>query len=403
MEFGIAFHIFPLNEKNYLPVLREFLRSGDLLINTSVDVSSLALIQWCQANDVLYLDTCIEPWAGGYDDSRNPIEHTTNYWLREQVLTHRSKGRATAVIAHGANPGMVSHFVKQGLLELAEFKGVRITESFAELAMTLGIRTIQVAERDTQHDGKPLSAGEFANTWSVDGLLSEAFQHAELGWGSHERALPAYANQYEFGCRSGIYLNARSANVKVKSWVPSSGEQSAYLITHHEALSISSFLTVRGYRECVMYRPTVFYAYHPTERTCSSLDRWVASGFKPPLHKTLIRDDVQSGYDELGVLLVFDGGAYWYGSTLTYAHAAKLAPHNNATSLQVASAMIGALEWMFKHPWEGVVEAEDIPHDAVLSVAIPYLGHVRGALTTWQPAGAGQLQFADFLEKSCSL
>ena len=42
--------------------------SGDFLLNLSVDVSSVALIEFCQARGVMYLDTCIEPWAGGYTD-----------------------------------------------------------------------------------------------------------------------------------------------------------------------------------------------------------------------------------------------------------------------------------------------------------------------------------------------
>ena len=43
---------------------------GDFLLNVSVNVSSLALIEFCRDSDVLYLDTCIEPWLGGYTDTR---------------------------------------------------------------------------------------------------------------------------------------------------------------------------------------------------------------------------------------------------------------------------------------------------------------------------------------------
>ncbi len=37
---------------------------------------------WCQKNGVLYLDTCIEPWAGYYDNTDIPEEQRTNYFLR---------------------------------------------------------------------------------------------------------------------------------------------------------------------------------------------------------------------------------------------------------------------------------------------------------------------------------
>lgn len=396
--YGIALHVCPLTEQNYRTVLSGFLSAGDVLINVSVRVSSIDLIQWCQSNDVLYLDTCIEPWPGGYDGALRPVAHTTNCWLREQALELRANGRATALVAHGANPGLVSHFVKQGLLELARQKGVSNARPFAEIAQALGIRSIHVAERDTQDDGLPLAEGEFASTWSPDGLMSEAYQHAEIGWGTHELTPPANAAAHGLGGRCGVFLDARSATVKVKSWVPSAGRQTAYLITHHEVLSIADFLSVYDSNGSLSYRPTVFYAYHPSEKTCASLENWAAMDFAMPRCKTLMRDAVRDGYDELGALLVFDGGAYWYGSTLAHARAVELAPCNNATSLQVASGVIGVLQWMLDHPREGVVEAEDLAHDAVLSVAMPYLGLVYGVETDWQPSGKGRLQFADFLE-----
>jgi homospermidine synthase len=129
-------------------------------------------------------------------------------------------------------------------------------------------------------------------------------------------------------------------------------------------------------------------------RRRASLENWAAMGIAMPRCNTLMRD----GYDELGARLVFDGGAYWYGSTPTRARAAELAPYNNATSLQVASGVICVLQWMLDHPREGVVEAEDPTHNAVLSVAMPYLGLVHGVETDWKPCGKVRLQFADFLE-----
>jgi len=39
---------------------------GDFVLNVSVDVSSIALIKHCWEKGAMYLDTCIEPWPGGY-------------------------------------------------------------------------------------------------------------------------------------------------------------------------------------------------------------------------------------------------------------------------------------------------------------------------------------------------
>ena len=105
--------------------LRPGLDRGDFLLNLSVDVSSVALIELCQEIGALYLDTCIEPWPGGYTDPSLSMSQRTNYALREtaRALRRPGQGDPTALVAHGANPGMVSHFVKQALVNLADALG----------------------------------------------------------------------------------------------------------------------------------------------------------------------------------------------------------------------------------------------------------------------------------------
>ena len=126
-----------------------------------------------------------------------PPSLRTNYALREQVLAVRDaqKGGPTAVLTHGANPGLVSHFVKQALLNVAADTSVdagnpKTREEWAALAAKLGVKVIHIAERDTQVANTPKKLNEFVNTWSVDGFVSEGCQPAELGWGTHEKELP---------------------------------------------------------------------------------------------------------------------------------------------------------------------------------------------------------------------
>jgi homospermidine synthase len=402
-HYGLDYLNLPLTKQNYAEILAARLCAGDWLINVAVEVSSLALIGWCQTHGVLYLDTCVEPWAGGYTASDGRIEATTNYALRHAALALHRPGAPTAVIAHGANPGLVSHFVKAGLLQLAQQRGYDEClprEAWGKLACDLGIQAIHIAERDSQQSASPLGKDlgrEFVNTWSVDGLLAEAGQCAELGWGSHERDLPIDAHVHYVGDRSGIYLGAPSATVKIKSWTPAVGEQSAYLITHHEALSIAHLLTVPSADTMhPAYRPTVYYAYRPTPATCASLDAWIANDLRAPQNKHVLRDALVDGFDQLGVLFIFSGGAYWYGSTLTLEEARTLAPHNNATSLQVVAGILGALDWLSRYPNAGVIEAESLNFAEVLAVARPYLGTISGVATDWQPGASGDLQFSTF-------
>ena len=200
---GVALQVLPLTHENLREALTPCAGNGDFVLNLSVDVSSTALIALCQELGALYLDTCIEPWLGGYVDRNLPPAKRSNYALREAALALRgtSDDAPTAVLTHGANPGLVSHFVKQALLDIATDIGLphevpTQREDWARLAQRLHVRVIHIAERDTQVALPRKAAGEFVNTWSVDAFVSEASQPAELGWGSHERHFPADAARH---------------------------------------------------------------------------------------------------------------------------------------------------------------------------------------------------------------
>ena len=206
-KYGIKLVKEPLTRENYRRVLNPLLGRGDFLVNVSVEVSSLALIKLCWEKGAMYLDTCIEPWPGGYTDPTVPAARRTNYVLREEALALRAGNtRApTAVLTHGANPGLVSHFVKQALLNIARDTEVSAGNptsraEWGELARRLGVKVVHIAERDTQVSSVPKQLGEFVNTWSIDGFVSEGSQPSEMGWGTHERNFPRDGKRHDSGC-----------------------------------------------------------------------------------------------------------------------------------------------------------------------------------------------------------
>lgn len=394
---GIDFRVLPLTPENYRAELDERLSSGDMLLNLAVNVSSLALIEWCQAHGVLYLDTCIEPWAGGYTDTSIPPSARTNYALREQALAlgRCHPGGATAVVTHGANPGVISHFAKQALANLAADAGLPVEgdsrESWAGLARRLGVKTIHVAERDTQV-GRRRERGEFVNTWSSPAFLGESLQPAELGWGTHEKALPADGAEHESGSKAAIYLARPGIATRVRSWTPLEGPFHGFLVTHAESISIADYLTVREAGR-VVYRPTVHYAYRPCDDALLSLHEAFGRGDAEPARSRLLMEDIESGIDELGVLLLgHQRTAYWYGSRLSIEEARRLCPYNNATSLQVAAGVLAGTVWAMRNPARGVVEPEDLDHALAMEVLLPYMGEMAGVHSDWTPlAGRGAL------------
>jgi len=391
-EYDVDYALCPLASDNYQAVLGPRLQRGDFLLNLSVDVSSLALIGLCHELGALYLDTCIEPWAGAYTDPSLTASQRSNYALREAVLAfgRAHAGGPTAVITQGANPGLASTFVRQALLRLAAETGLPHArpggqQDWARLAMALDIRVIHVAERDTQVTPRRKQKDEFVNTWSVDGFMSEGRQPAELGWGTHERHWPADAARHGYGSDASIYLNRPGAATRVRSWTPLEGPYHGFLITHGESISIADHLTLKD-GDTLRYRPTVHYAYHPCDDAVLSLHESAGRNWQQQARQRIIRDEVSEGVDELGVLLMGNPkGIYWYGSRLSIRQARHLLPHNNATSLQVVAGVLAGLVWALRNPQAGVVEPEDIDHEQVLAIAAPYLGELVGIRGDWTP------------------
>jgi len=384
---GIRFEKVSLQPDTLRPILSPLLAPGGFLVNLSVGVSSVALVELCREHGALYLDTCIEPPPGGYTDPAKSLSERSNYALRESALAlRRGQADPTAVIAHGANPGLVSHLVKRALLHLADGQATpRNREEWGRLARDLGVKGIHIAERDTQRASIAKQKDEFVNTWSIDGFLSEGFQPSELGWGTHEKQLPPEGARHTFGCDAAIYLNRPGAGTRVRTWTPLAGSIQGYLITHNESISIADYLTLRNGKD-VAYRPTCHYAYHPCDDAILSLHELQGNAFRAQSRWRLMNDEIVDGIDELGVLLYGHAkNAYWYGSQLSIEETRRLAPYQNATGLQVTAAVLAGMVWALENPRRGVVEADDLDHERVLSIMEPYLGRLTGAYTDWTP------------------
>lgn len=170
----------------------------------------------------------------------------------------------------------------------------------------------------------------------------------------------------------------------VRSWIPS-GEIVGMVIRHGEAFTISDSLTVWE-DERPLYRPTVHYAYLPCDSAVASLKEMKMGGYALPSKQRIMNDDIISGADELGVLLLgHDLTGWWVGSRLSIQETRRLVPHQNATTLQVAASLLGALFWMIKNPQKGVNVPDQLPFKEILAVANPYLGEVISMRTDWTP------------------
>jgi homospermidine synthase len=410
-ERGIQFLHLGLTADNYEKVLTPLLKKGGgtgFCVNLSVDTSSLDIMKLCREIGAFYIDTVVEPWAGFYFDSKKGPAERSNYALRETILEEKAKspGGITAVSCCGANPGMVSWFVKRALIQLAKdtktpYTTPQTREDWAKLMQKVGVKGIHIAERDTQKSRRPKPQGNFVNTWSVEGFVSEGMQPAELGWGTHEKWMPENGRNHESGCNAAIYLQQPGANTKVRSWCPTPGAQYGRLVTHNESISIADYFTV-GAGDKPEYRPTCHYAYHPSNDAILSLEEMFGNaGERQPEHHILDENEIVDGIDELGVLLYGHAkNAYWYGSQLSIEETRQLAPYQNATGLQVTSAVIAGMAWALENPEAGIVEADEMDFERCLAFQMPYLGPVKGYYTDWTPLKGRPGMFPEDIDKT---
>ena len=258
------------------------------------------------------------------------------------ALRSANRKGPTAVLTHGANPGLVSHQIKQALINIAQDDALDVEipktrAAWARLAAMLDMRTVQIAEHDNQSATHRKQAGEFLNTWSVNAFVEEACQPSELDWGTAEQQFPADGLRHASGSGAAIYLQRPGASTGVRSWTPLRGPMHGYLVTHAESISIADYFS-EWQGDKLLYRPTVFYCYHPCDAAMLSLHELAERNWRSPPNAHILKDDIDEGVDALGVLVMCNKRrGYWYGSQLSIAQTRALCLHNSATSLQVAA------------------------------------------------------------------
>ena len=427
LRAGVVFRRARLTADDYATTLGGLVGQGDIIVDLSWNVETLDLLKWCGEHGVRYLNTSLEEWDP-YDDIENKSPYERSLYSRQmriRLLKSRLNSQATpsptAIIDHGANPGLVSHFTKRALVDIATAmlenglpaatginkrafeKVIAAAEaqdegSFARLSEATGTKVIHISERDTQVSAQPKAVNEFVNTWSIEGFYEEGTAPAELGWGTHERRLPKHAYVPIGGPGNQIFLAQPGIRTLVHSWVPAGGPIIGMVVRHAEAFTISDHLTVwsdtiEGRR--AVYRPTVHYAYMPCDNALLSLHELAMHNFKLQPRLRIMSDEITGGMDELGVLLMGHPlTGWWTGSQLDIHEARRHVQEQNATTLQVAAAVLAGLAYMIDHPTRGILVPDDLPYKELLRLASPYLGPCPSVRTNWTPLESRSRLFA---------
>lgn len=388
-----------IDKKNIVEIF-DHLVEGDILIDLSTNIDFMDVWTSCLENGVMYLNTALEEWEDSLNPTSFPINEQEMYktslgYRHEQAenanFWNSSQG-LTTVFEHGMNPGLISHFAKNGLLKAAEYflsrKDFRDLDhheiekylqekNYPKLAQSMGLHTIHCAEYDDQYITNPPKdiKSKFYNTWSCRGFLTEGMVPFQIAQGSHE---DIHSEKYpRLNNNSLIMSKAPSNKYWAKSWVPFRNIEGC-LIPHGEAYTIREFFSDK----ITGYAPSQYYVYdfnpYAKEFIKNLPEDSILQNTNPEWEVIHPMNYDLHGYDRVGALLIFNNNRGWWSGTIMDEHDAaqhfdrKFGP----TVLQVSGGVYSAFLWMLENPNAGNKWAEHIDSDYILDKARPYMGRV---------------------------
>ncbi len=409
-ERGIKLIQTGLTKANYREILTPLLTAGGgqgFCVNVSVDTSSLDIMKLCREIGAFYIDTVVEPWKGFYFDKNIDARRAhqlraARNGARRGEKEPRRRDRRLLLRRQSRHGELVR---EAGAFEYR--RRSRHQRSRAENAGRMG--ALHAKDRRHRHSHRrarhasaatPKPIKTFVNTWSIEGFISEGSQPAELGWGTHEKWMPDDRPQPQKRLRR-LDLHAAAGRQHARAFVVPDAGRAIRLFASPTTNRFRSPTTSRCAKATrSTFRPTCNYAYHPANDAVLSLHEMFGSGgyFQPAWH-IMDEDEIVEGIDELGVLLYgHKNNAYWYGSQLSIEETKVVAPYQNATGLQVTSAVMAGMVWALENPKAGIVETDEMDFRRCLDVQMPYLGPVIGTYTDWNPLKDRNMFFPEDLD-----
>jgi homospermidine synthase len=415
---GANFIHFTITSKNIEKLFKDIIKTspGDVVIDLSTRTDCYNIFKATRKHCLHYLNTSTEEVA---DPTKmppkctSPVDHTI--WLQHMILydiAHKTQRYEppTSILEFGMNPGLISIFVKQGILDIAkhvlqnkssigpterkEIEGMIRRRDYRAIAHKFLIRTVHCSEIDTQVPNEPIPPTRFVNTWSCLGLIDEAFEPAEVSMGSHEKRVPfKKANMHEV-VDNLVAIDKPSHSIKFKSYVPKKLQEDGEVefteitgvcIHHSENISLNRYLATDD------WAPTIHYVYkfspHTEKMFKEKTHKELMEMTKDPRHWKVMNmwDDKLEGYDNVGACFLLEENpitgekkpwAFWTGSILStdYTKNVLKDPYFGPTVIQVMAGVLSAISYALRHPTKGMIFSEDVSEAYILRRAKKYLG-----------------------------
>jgi homospermidine synthase len=396
----------------------------DVVIDLTTRTDCNAIFKSTRKNQLHYINTSIEEVYHpdqGQSKCDSPVDHTI--WLQHMKLYDVEKktkryNPPTSVMEFGMNPGLISIFVKQGILDIAKHvlankKGLSTSErreiqkqirlrDYVNLGAKFKIRTIHCSELDTQEPNVPIPPERFVNTWSCLGLVDEAMEPAEVCMGNHEKKLPLKKHNFFTVVDNLVAINKPSISLKFYSYVPKKITEDGQVeftelvgvcIHHGENITLNRYMATEE------WAPTIHYVYQPcpltTQKLKESSDEKLVEMVADYRNSKVmnVHDEKLEGYDNVGACFLLEENpvtgekkpwAFWTGSILdtNYTQHVLKDPYFGPTPIQVMAGLLSAISYAIEHPTQGMLFSEDIPESYIIKRAKKYLGKLYSGPVT---------------------
>ena len=360
--------------KNFTTELLDIFQENDIIFDIFSRHQSIDVIRAAsQKKNILYFNAGLEDLESKYGVCGD-FEVLFKYMDKNKPIQ-------TMMIGSGANPGMITHFVRLGLIHMAEDaikKNVKDSEKLkellkkknneADLAEQLQIETVHVSELETNDvDDEKVVEGFATNSWSIETFIEECILNGEVSLNKDDLE---YFNKKNVTYEKIPYFDlmySTPSETYLKTAYPF-GTFTGKVTTHEEIIEISELLSNKN------HKISSAFVYHP-----SRLGRKTLKYNQEKPRKVFTEENCGplKGFEIMGATIISkreDIPARWYGSIVSCEESRRVGCKTNPTTLQVAAGLYAHLLYALDHPNMGIVFPHHFDSEIIMEYAKPYLG-----------------------------
>lgn len=396
-----------ITKDNFRLEFEKYLNSGDLLLDFADTVGTKDFCDWCAEKNIMYINTGNADWAENWP---NIFElNNSLYDVKEKHCNNSLTNKHPIVLQHGNNPGLVSHFVKEGIEYIVNtqykkdtrLKSLIKQNKFNEVAHIIGIKMIHINDIDLQKINDNYDENTLLNTWCIDSFLFELISEATIDIGSHENIDFEEECKYIDYTHGYLEFKKLATEKKCRTYYPN-GLFEGFLVPHEETGTVAKSLEVMHDGQLV-YRPSVMFLYSPCHLASKYLHeakineypepditkpldcenqngQTIIRGYVYPKYSEIVyKEKIASGTEYVGVLLIGENfEPVWVGNRIELSFLYKNQKDSywqTPTITPVAMSALAAVCWMIKNKDKGGIYFPDdiVDYKYILKTAEKYI------------------------------